>query len=214
MDHIIALIEHYKYFILFPLAAYEGPVISLVVGFLVFLGYLNFIPAYIILLFGDIIPDTIYYYIGRYGNKDGRLLNKYGAKWPTLKKHFHLVESLWRDHPFKSMFLGKLAYSLSIPFLISAGMVKMPYKKFITCAIPVTIFQYAVIMGIGYYLGNSYAAAEKYITYAGIGVAVVAVIFAFFYMKKYVQKQITELEIEEEKELEIKEAVKAESENK
>ncbi len=68
MEYLVLLLTKYGYFILFPLAAIEGPVVSLVVGFLIYLGYFQFLPAYGILILGDRIPDAIYYYIGRCGN--------------------------------------------------------------------------------------------------------------------------------------------------
>ncbi len=189
---MVLLLTKYGYFILFPLAAIEGPIVSLVVGFLIYLGYLKFLPAYAILLLGDLIPDTVYYYIGRFGNKR-KIMEKYGSR-------LNLVEKLWREHGRKTMFFSKLAYGLSGLFLISAGLVKMPFRKFISYAFPVTLFQYGVIMTIGYFLGHSYQLAERYIQYAYIIVAVVFIIFIISYIliTKYARKRIKEMEQKEQ----------------
>ena len=189
MSHLIDLIIQYKYLILFPLAAIEGPIVSLAVGFLIYGGYLQFVPAYIILIFGDLIPDTIYYYIGRYGNHKN-LLAKYGSA----------LGKLWRDHPGKTMFLSKLAYGLSTPFLISAGLTNMPLKKFWRYSVPVTLFQYAVILTLGYCLGHSYQLAIGYIKNAGIAIAgsVILLVVAYLIISRYARKQIVELEKSEQ----------------
>ena len=144
------------------------------------------------LILGDLIPDTIYYYIGRFGNKR-KIMEKYGSR-------LNLIEKLWREHGKKTMFLSKLAYSLSIPFLISAGLVKMPFRKFISYAFPVTLFQYGVIMAIGYFLGHSYQLAERYIQYAYIIVAAILIVFIIGYILvvKYARRQIKEMEQEEQ----------------
>ncbi len=191
MEYLLLLLTKYGYFILFPLAAIEGPIVSLVVGFLIYLGYFKFLPAYVILLLGDLIPDTIYYYIGRFGNKR-KIMEKYGSR-------LNLLERLWREHGKKTMFFSKLAYSLSVPFLISAGLVNMPLKRFISYALPVTVFQYAAIMAIGYYLGSSYQLAAKYIDSAGIIIAIIFVIFIAMYVffVKYARRQIEKMEKEE-----------------
>ncbi|MDD5050744.1 MAG: VTT domain-containing protein [Candidatus Pacebacteria bacterium] len=194
------LLVTYKYAILFPLACFEGPIISLFVGFMVYAGYINFLPAYIVLLFGDIIPDSVYYFIGRYGNKS-KLFAKYGSKFEFVSKNIKLIEYLWRDHGKKTMFFSKLAYGLSTPFLVSAGLVNMKWRRFISYALPVTIFQYAVFMTAGYFLGSSYFVAAKYIQDAGIIIALViltAFIFLYRYFARYAKKKITEMEIEEE----------------
>ncbi|MEK9185088.1 MAG: hypothetical protein AAB866_02920, partial [Patescibacteria group bacterium] len=180
MDATLALLIKYKYVGLFPLAAIEGPMVSLIVGFLVHLGYLEFIPSYIILILGDIIPDSIYFYIGRLGDHK-KITEKYGPKLKGIAGSFEILEKLWRDHPRKTMFFGKLAYSLSIPFLISAGLVKMSFKKFITYAIPATLFQYGLLMLVGYYLGKSFELAINYIKYGGILIAILLSIFVIAY---------------------------------
>ncbi len=192
MDYLILLLTKYGYFILFPLAVIEGPIVSLVVGFLIYLGYLKFLPAYAILLLGDLIPDTVYYYIGRFGSKR-KIMEKYGSR-------LNLIEKLWREHGRKTMFLSKLAYSLSIPFLISAGLVKMPYKKFISYAISVTLFQYGIIMAIGYFFGHSYQIAERYIQYAYVIAAAILILFIVSYIliTKYARKRIKEMEQKEQ----------------
>ena len=191
MESLIPLIEHYRYLILFPLAAVEGPVVALVVGFLISLGYLSFIPAYIILLFGDIIPDTIYYYLGRFGNYN-KIKAKYFKSNGIISSNIHILEHLWNNHGQKTMFFSKLAYGLSIPFLISAGLVNMTLKKFLSYTIPVTIFQYALLVVIGYYLGQSYSLATKYITYGGLFFGGVLIIFvgSYFFIYKYAKTQI------------------------
>ncbi|MDP2945841.1 MAG: hypothetical protein Q8N61_00080 [bacterium] len=191
MEQLVLLLTKYGYFILFPLAAIEGPIVSLVVGFLIYLGYLKFLPAYAILLLGDLIPDTVYYYIGRFGS-ERKMIEKYGSR-------LNLIEKLWREHGKKTMFLSKLAYGLSIPFLLSAGLVKMPFKKFISYAFPVTLFQYGVIMAIGYFLGHSYQLAERYIQYAYVIVAVVLILFivSYVFIVKYARKQIEKMEQQE-----------------
>ena len=199
MQTALSLLITYKYWLLFPLAAFEGPIVALVAGFMVYMGYLSFLPAYILLLLGDLIPDTFYYYLGRYGDQK-QLFQKYGAKHDFVAKNFELIRKLWTDHGRKTMFLSKLAYGLSTIFLISAGLVKMPFKKFVSYAFPITVFQYGIIMIAGFYMGHSYALAEQYIKSGAYVVAGILVIFvtAYILVTKYARKEITKLEKEEE----------------
>jgi len=191
MENLVSLLANYGYFILFPLAAFEGPFVSLAVGFLMYLGYFQFLPALAVLVLGDIVPDIIYYYIGRFGNGK-KLIEKYGA-------HLNLIEKLWREHGKKTMFFSKIAYGLSTPLLISAGLVKMPLRRFISYTVPISITLYTVIIIIGYYLGSSYQLAAKYINYAEIIIAIFFVIFVAVYVfsAKYARRQIEKMEKEE-----------------
>ena len=199
MAYLLSILIKYRYWALFPAAALEGPLVSLIVGFLIFSGYFSFLPAYFLLIWGDIIPDYIYYRIGFSGNKE-KLLEKYGKRFSLISRNFGLVEKLWADHPWKLMFFSKLAYGLSIPFLITAGLVRMPYKKFFAYALPVTFFQYGVIMSIGYFLGNSYYLAGRYIKYVYllIAVLIVLVLIIYNFVSKYAKHEIEKLETEEE----------------
>ncbi|MFH1990286.1 MAG: VTT domain-containing protein [Patescibacteria group bacterium] len=191
METAILLLTKYGYFILFPLAAFEGPIISLIAGFLVHLGYFSFLPVLIILVLGDVIPDVIYYYIGRFGSKR-KIIEKYGS-------HLNLLEKLWREHGKKTMFFSKIAYGLSTPLLISAGLVKMPIRRFVSYTIPISITLYTVIITSGYYLGNSYQLAAKYINFAEIIIAVIFVIFIAVYVfsAKYARRQIEKMKREQ-----------------
>jgi len=67
---IFNFLLQYRYLALFPLACIEGPILALVVGFMVHLGYFSFIPAYFIMVLGDFVPDSVYYFIGRFGDKE------------------------------------------------------------------------------------------------------------------------------------------------
>lgn len=197
---LISLILTYRYAILFPLACIEGPVLALVVGFLVSAGYFNFWLAFLVMCAGDLIPDLFYYYLGRWGQSK-KVLERFGSRSQFVTKHFSTIEGLWRDHGFKTMFLSKLAYGLSTPLLISSGLAKMSLKHFVGYAFPVTLFQYAVIMALGYYLGSSYSLATQYIKSAEIILAGAAIIFILIYLaiQKYARRQIEKLEKEEEK---------------
>lgn len=186
----ISLILQFKYLILIPLAAIEGPMIALVAGFLVSTGTLDPFLAFGILLLGDIIPDSIYYAIGRYGNQ-----RKAQEKIRLIANNYDTLVKLWHRHPAKTMFLGKLAYGLSQFFLISAGLVKMPYKKFMSYALPVTFVQFGALMIIGYYLGGSYEIISRYVRDAGIVIAIFAIVFFTIYiaLAKYARKKVLEI---------------------
>lgn len=197
---IIKFLTTYKYLALFPLACIEGPIIALVVGFLTRLGYLNFLLAFSIMILGDFIPDTIYYSIGYFGNRN-KIIEKYDTKSKIISRHMMFLNKMWSKHTVKTMFMSKLAYGISTPLLVSAGVVHLSYKKFIWPALYVTIFQYGVIMAVGYYLGNSYGLAENYIIHTTIIVAVLAGIFiaVYFIMQKYVRNKFIQMEEQEEK---------------
>jgi membrane protein DedA with SNARE-associated domain len=196
---VIALLLTYKYVILFPLALVEGPLLAIAVGFLVRLGYFDPALSFIIMCAGDFFPDTLYYYIGAWGHAHGwinRLEKKFTSKSAFILKNKSALEKLWKNHTGKTMFFSKQAYGLSTVLLISAGLVRMPYRRFISYAFPITLLQYLVFMTVGYYLGYSYSIAGTYIEYAGYAVALFIIIFISGYvlLQKYARKKIIGME--------------------
>ncbi len=199
MNEILLLILKFKYLILFPIAAVEGPVVTLIAGFLVSINILEFFPAYIIILLGDFIPDLIFYYIGTLGSYQ-KLVDKFqGSKTKIISSGLSTIERLWKTHPRKTMFFAKVTYGVATPFLISAGLIKMPLKKFISLTIPVTLLQCSTIFFIGYYLGQSFVLAQKYINYwlPIISLVIMLVIMLYVLIARLFKKEFTEFEEEE-----------------
>jgi membrane protein DedA with SNARE-associated domain len=191
---ILQFLIQYRYIALFPLALFEGPIVALAVGFLTRLGSFNFLAAFAVMLLGDFIPDSVFYFIGRFGNKD-KLIKKYDTKSKIISQSLPHIKKFWHEHPTKTMFISKLAYGLSTVLLISAGVARVPYKRFIWQALIVTIFQYGILMTVGYYLGNSYQAALPYVKYMSVVVAGFAIIFIFgyFMLQRYMKNQVINL---------------------
>ena len=195
IDVIFQLLDTYRYWVLLPLAFFEGPMVGFVVGVFIALGYLNPIGAYAVLILGDMIPDTLYYHLGRYGKRFkfvARIENKAGV----YQNHLEHMRSLWWNHTGKTMFISKLAYGLSTPFLISAGITGLPFKRFFLYAIVVTLSQYAVIMFLGYHFGNSltlFTDVYMRVSYIIAGVLVLGIVY-YIWLSRYVKKRFVEEE--------------------
>jgi membrane protein DedA with SNARE-associated domain len=198
MEALIPLILKYKYLILFPLAAVEGPVLALTCGFLVYLGYLQIVPVYLVFVLGDVIPDIVYHSIGRFGSKS-KVVEKYKPRWGIIYNNLALIERLWKNHAGKTMLLTKFAFGLSTPLLISAGLVGMSLRRFLSYTLPISLVNYAVILALGYYLGHSYKLAEGYLQYFGLVVVIALVLFivGYSYISQYARAKVIELEKEE-----------------
>ena len=193
LDWLLQIIAHYRYWILFPLACFEGPLISFAVGILAARGVFNPLAAYGLLIMGDVIPDTVYYYVGRYG-KNTRFVKKILAK-TGLERHLERVHSLWYRHTGKTMFFSKLAYGLATPFLISSGMIGLPLPTFLLYAIPITVIQYGILMFGGYYFSNSFGFFSNTLEAIEILVAATVVVATLYYiLTLYMRKKLLEEE--------------------
>ncbi|MFA7309921.1 MAG: hypothetical protein WC050_03385 [Candidatus Paceibacterota bacterium] len=195
-DSITSLIIEYRYWIIVPLAFAEGPIVAFSAGFLSFLGYFNFYVVLGVLLFKDIAVDAVCYAVGHWGNRNN-LVKKYSVKIGITADHWDIVDRLWDTHPWKTMFLSKVAYGLSLPFLVSAGITHMSYKKFWFYAIQISLIQYGVLMVLGYYVGNSFGFVKSAISIIQIGVAALTVFIVVYYLfSLYMRKRLIQSEKE------------------
>ena len=178
---VIALLEQYRYFILFPLACFAGSMLGFITGTLIPLGYFSPVPLIATLILADVIPDISYYFFGGWG-KEKSLIEKIGPKLKITPERFELVRNLWHTHPFKTMAITKFAYGLSTPLLITAGLVHLPFRTFWKYSAVLALFQYSVLVGLGYFFGGYFATIESIFVRVEILVAAVVVVFAGYYL--------------------------------
>lgn len=164
--HLLGFMIQYRYELIFPFAVVEGPVITMVSGFLVSLGYLSLIPTFAIVLMGDMISDSGFYTIGRYA---AGLLKKVKF-FRVSEKRLEKLESHYEKHPAKTLAVGKISYGLGSFFLAAAGASKMEYPKFLQYIFVPNAVRSGILLGIGYYFGAAYRQFGTYIHYYVIGV--------------------------------------------
>ena len=153
LDHLELLLLQYKYWVLFPIALVEGPIITVFAGAAISLGYLGWVPSIIIISLGDIIGDIGHYYIGLWGGKF--FIKKYGKYIGLKESHIVYMEKVLGNHPGKSLLLGKLAHGAGGALLVAAGMVKMSIKKFIYWNTLGTIPKTIGLLVLGFYFTNA-----------------------------------------------------------
>lgn len=194
MSSFLNLIILYKYLIILPLAIIEGPFLAVLLGYLIHYGYINLYVTFVLLLIADIGPDIFYYRLGRYGNKK-LLESKYFSNSEKANNNLKVLEHMWHKHTKKTMFFGKLAYGISVPIIVSAGVAKLPLNKFILTSLPIGILQICIMLFVGYHLGTSYDTALQYVKYPSIVIAIlfVSIFILYIIFSKYFKKLFNEI---------------------
>lgn len=166
----------YQYLVLFPLVAIEGPIISVVAGFLIAQGLMNVYLAYFIIITADLVGDGLYYALGRWGANFGMKLFRISEEKLTQ------LESYFSSHGGKTILWGKLAHGIGTSFLFAAGAAKMPFRKFIYYNIIGTIPKSIILLFIGYLFGQSYARIGKYFDYYALFTLSLGIILIAIYL--------------------------------
>lgn len=160
MEQAVHLLLTYKYAILFPLAIFEGPIITVVAGFLVTLGFMDIFLVYIIVIVGDFIGDTILYGLGRWGKN---LIYKYGYYIGASMSNLEKVKNLFAEKHTKAVVMSKLFHGVGAAGLVAAGTLSVPYYRYIRTCFFIAVLQSAVFLFIGIVFGHAYLRIANYL---------------------------------------------------
>lgn len=178
----IAWILAYRYAVLFPIMVVEGPVITVVAGFLASMGQLNFWIALVMLVAGDLAGDTIYYTLGRGGR--WYLLGRWGKYVGLTPERVAQLEQHFGSHAAKTLLVGKISHGIGAALLVAAGVARVPFLRFILINFIGSLPKTYILLLVGFYFGRAYVQISRYLGYFGITlfVAVVVGVAAYFFL--------------------------------
>ncbi len=191
---IFDLIFRYSYLILFPLVVVEGPIVTLIAGFLVALGFLDFVPTYFTIVAGDLAGDILYYAAGRWWLKS--TVDKVFAFLRIDKDKITKLETSLKTHKGKVLFFGKLSHAIGGVILFAAGKAKVPFKDFLKFNLLATLPKSLILLAVGYYFGSTVSNFGKYLnlTVLGLFIFTVVLIGLYFLVSYVASKFVSKLE--------------------
>ena len=158
---IIQWLLDYKYLLLFPIAIVEGPFVTVLAGFLASIGKIDIYLAFMIIISGDLIGDSLYYAFGKWGGRSW--VRKWGHHVGMTQVRIERLENHFKRHPGKTLMLGKVAHGLGGPFLAAAGLSNMPYGNFLFYNLLPTAPKSLLLILLGFYSGHAYQRVTQYL---------------------------------------------------
>lgn len=192
VNQIFGLLFTYSYLVLFPLVVIEGPVVTIIAGFLVSLGFMDFIPAYFTIMAGDLTGDVLYYSAGRWWlNKTYKGVIRFlGINMRFVRK----LEISIKKNKGPYLFFGKLSHAIGGVILFAAGSAEIPLKEFVWFNFLATIPKSLILLAVGYYFGSTVSNFRKYLDFTVLGLFVFTLILIGIYFgvtyfsNKYIKK--------------------------
>jgi len=182
LDSILALLITYKYWVIFPIAVVEGPIIAVLTGFLASSGTVNFLLAYVLLIFADLVGDSLYYALGRFGGNP--FLKRWGHWVGVNEEKLLKLEHHFGQHGNKYLLFGK-TQGFGSAFLAAAGVIKMPFSRFIGVNTIGSALKVPVFLLIGYFFGAAYKQIDSTLTKAGlISFGILAILAIIYFLRK------------------------------
>lgn len=180
LEEIVSLLLLYKYLILFPLMVLEGPIVTVIAGFLISLGTMSWTAAYIIIVIGDLVGDLMFYYIGKIGRL--KWVRRWGKYIGLTEYRVERVEKFFKEHPGKTLLFGKFSHVVGAPVIIAAGMAKMPILHFLWWNFLGTLPKSLILLLLGFYFGQAYVLINRYLNDFFIAGTILVIILALIFM--------------------------------
>jgi membrane-associated protein len=182
LESILEYLINYRYYLIIPLTIVEGPIVMVLCGFLLRLGTFELLPLYGALTLGDLIGDVIWYCIGRFWGI--HFVRKFGKFFSITEANLQRGTELFQRHHNKILFISKITmgFGLALVTLITAGMAKVPFRKYMVLNFSGQLIWTGVLLSVGYLFGHLYTSIDKGfrdVALIGIGLLVIVLIYGF-----------------------------------
>ena len=189
LQHFLTGLAYYRYPFVFFLAIVEGPVVMVASGILLRLNFFYFLPLYLVLVLGDFTADLGWYAVGYYGAR--KFVDSYGRYFSLTPPVVAKIESLFHRHKNKILFISKITmgFGFALATLITAGMVRIPFKKYALYNFLGGFIWTGILLGLGYFFGQLYTTLNTGFKIAFIIFLAVVVASALYGSGRYFKKR-------------------------
>jgi membrane-associated protein len=154
-NEIVNIIAAHGFWIIAPMSIVEGPIVTVIAGWLASLGILSAVAVFVCVVIGDVVGDSILYWAGRGVRLDrlpvvGRYLRIPRSRLVPLVKAF-------REQGVRLLIFGKVTQAAGFAVLIAAGAARMPFGLFVLVNFLISIPKSLVLMALGYAIGAAHA---------------------------------------------------------
>ncbi len=190
---LIQLIAFYPYAVygfIVIFASAEGPILSIIGGILLRMGYFSFFPLYGALMLGDLLGDTIWYYIGfRFGHG---FVKRFGKYFSITEERIAKVEKIFHRYKSSILFISKISNGLGFALvtLITAGLVKIPFRRYMMINLSGQFIWSGLLIGAGYFFSHLYMQLDTLFGRLSVIGLFIILFFAFLGYRNYLKNRI------------------------
>ena len=185
--HFGATHEYLVYVLMLLIAIAEGPILAFICGIMYRWGYFPFLPMYLILMLGDIIGDIVWYYIGKTAGL--KFVAKYGHYFGLKPELVSRVEYYFHKYKQPILIVSKLTtgFGFATVVLFTAGLVKIPFRNYITINILGQFVWTGLLMGAGYLFGHLYSTFDNVFHRTALVAGLIVMVIAIVQFGRYIR---------------------------
>jgi membrane protein DedA with SNARE-associated domain len=176
----------WTYLLIAVLVAFEGPATTLIGAAAASAGLLNPVLVFVFAAAGNLTSDALWYSLGRAGKID--VWKRFGKKRGVDPEVVNTIQRGINEHAMKIMFFAKLTMSFMIPTLITAGLSKVPWRRWFPPDLAGEMLWTGALVLIGYFATEAIKRVEKGIEYLTIGLSVAFILFMIWMGRRMLLK--------------------------
>ncbi len=176
----------WTYIILAVLVAVEGPIATLLGAAAASAGLMRPLPVFLAAAAGNLTADSLWYSLGYLGKRDwifhfGRRLGLRESLIEHLKKNMVA-------HATRVLFLAKLTVTFVIPSLITAGLLRIPWRRWFPALVLAETLWTGSLVLIGYYTTEAVKRVEQGVEYSVLAASVAFVVFVILAGRRLIKQ--------------------------
>ena len=162
------------------------------------IGEFDLVPLYFSLIIADLIGDIGWYCVGRFWGLP--FVNKFGHFFSITEKTVQKTTTLFHKYHNRILFISKITmgFGFALVTLITAGIAKVPFKKYLIFNVSGQFIWTAILLLIGYFFGNLYYTIDKSFRDVSLVALAIIVIVLIYGFGRYVSKRLGERLTKEE----------------
>jgi len=188
IQSVLLFVESSKYILLFLGTLFEGPLMMLSSGLLYHQGQVSFWPIYLVLVFGDLTADVIWYAVGYWGARP--FFDRYGKYLDLTPEVIQKVERRFNHFSDRILIISKLTmgFGLSLATLTISGMLRVPFWRYAVINLACGFVWTGFLFSIGYFFGNIYELVPNYLRIAFVIISLTAAFFGIRALNRYLAR--------------------------
>lgn len=165
----------WTYILLAALVAVEGPIATLLGAAAASAGLMRPWSVFFAAATGNLVADSLWYSLGYMGRIEW--LFHFGKRLGLRRDLLEHLKHNMEKHATKVLFLAKLTVSFVIPSLITAGLLRLPLRRWFPALIAAETIWTGSLVLIGYYATEAIKRVEQGVEYAVLAASIIFVAF-------------------------------------
>ncbi len=181
---------YWSYVILSLLVLVEGPIAILLASAASSAGLMRPLGVFFAAAIGNLTADTLWWLLG-YAGKTEWILH-WGRRLGIRESLIEHLKHNMIKHATRVLFLAKITVSFSIPALIAAGLLRIPWRRWFPSFILAETLWTGSLVLIGYYTTEAMKRVERGVEYAALSVSFIFVVLMILAGRRLLKQLDTE----------------------